>query len=73
MSEPQLKMPASTLRASLGAIGRIANSSPASMIAFQRSSPRLPSSRLTSKPGTADQPVRVITTGMSPIVKWSHQ
>jgi hypothetical protein len=33
----------------------------------------VPSSRFTSKPGTADQPVRLITTGMSPIVKRSHQ
>ena len=73
MSDPQLKMPASTRRASLGAIGRIANSSPASMIACQSASPRVPSSRFTSKPGTADQPVRLITTGMSPIVKRSHQ
>ncbi len=73
MSDPQLKMPASTRRASLGAIGRIANPSPAAMIASHSWSPWLPSSRLTSKPGTADQPVRLITTGMSPIENRSHQ
>ncbi len=73
ISEPQLKMPASTRRASFGAIGRMSYSAPASMIASHSSPPRDPSSRLTSNPGTADQPVRVITTGMSPISKWSHQ
>ncbi len=66
-------MPASTRRASFGAIGRIANSSPAAMIRFHSSVPRLPSSRLTSNPGTADQPVRLMTTGMSPIENRSHQ
>ena len=66
-------MPASTRRASFGAIGRIANSSPAPMIASHTSSPREPSSRFTSNPGTADQPVRVITTGTPAISKWSHQ
>ena len=66
-------MPASTRRASLGAIGRMENSSPAAMIASHSSVPWPPSSRFTSNPGTADQPVRLITTGMSPIVNRSHQ
>ena len=73
MSEPQLKMPASTRRASFGAIGRMPNSSPAPMIASQRSPPLELSSRFTSNPGTADHPVRVMTTGMPSISKWSHQ
>ena len=73
MSEPKLKIPASILRASLGAIGRIACSSPAAMIASQSSAPRVPSRRLTSKPGTADQPVRLMTTGMSSMTKRPHQ
>jgi hypothetical protein len=38
------------------------------MMASQRASPRDPSSRLTSNPGTADQPVRLITTGMSSLI-----
>ena len=57
-------MPASIRRASHGAIGRMSNSSPASMIASHRSSPRVWSSRLTSNPGIAVHPVRLITTGM---------
>ncbi len=66
-------MPASIRRASHGAIGRMPNSSPAAMIASQRSAPRVPSSRLTSKPGIAVQPVREIRTGMPSISKRSHQ
>ena len=54
-------MPASIRRASEGAIGRIPNSSPAFMIASHRSSPREPSSRFTSNPGTAVHPVRLMT------------
>ena len=66
-------MPASIRRASHGAIGRMLNSSPAFRIASQSSSPRLKSSRLTSNPGIAVQPVRLITTGMPWISYESHQ
>ena len=66
-------IPASILLASIGATGRIANSSPAANTALHRSSPREGSSRLISNPCTAVQPVRLISTGMSPTSNQSHQ